>query len=169
MVLYHYKMADAAERMYANVSSFFKYIIERIYLSFNDNLVYYDSVTRCRSRFYYDTVICPKYEKRECVVVFVDINDLKYINDTYGHQQGTEHIKNIAEQLKALPNVVHVCRVGGDEFLLIGNTRFEDVSLRQIRGISYGAVLKHKSDTLHDVIKKADSKMYDMKRAMKKP
>ena len=153
--------------MYKNVRNVFKYIIERIYLSFSDNLVYYDSTTHCKSRFYYDVVIYPKYEHEECVVAFVDINNLKYINDTYGHLRGTEHIKDIAEQLKALPNTLHVCRVGGDEFLIIGNTRFRDTCLRSIKGISYGAVFKRKTDTFYDTIKKADNRMYDMKRAMK--
>lgn len=145
-----------------------KCLIEKIYLSFNDNLVYYESVTQCKSRFYYDTIVCPKYENKECKVTFIDINNLKEINDTHGHQQGTAHIKDIANQLKALRNTCEVCRVGGDEFILICNKDFMEESLKHIQGISYGLVYKRKQDIFYETIKKADRKMYEMKKAMKK-
>lgn len=142
-----------------------KVIIEKIYLSFNDNLVYYDSVTRCKSRFYYDTIICKKYNHRECKVVYIDINNLKRINDLFGHYNGTMHIKSIANQLKKLDNVEHICRVGGDEFVLVCNTNFNKESLSKVHGISAGVIYKRKRDTWEYTIKKADAAMYKMKKA----
>jgi diguanylate cyclase (GGDEF)-like protein len=149
------------------VKKFLKRLIERIYLSFNDNLVYFESITRCKSRFYYDTVVCKYYESKECVVVFIDINNLKNINDTFGHCYGTQYIKKIADQLRALPDTYEVCRIGGDEFAIIGNTEFTDVGLKQIQGISYGLVHKRKRDSFHYIVQRADQEMYKMKRAMK--
>lgn len=149
------------------MKKFLKRLIERIYLSFDDNLVYYESTTRCKSRFYYDNIVCRRYESRECTVVFIDINELKNINDTFGHSYGTQYIKNIADQLKSLPNAHEVCRVGGDEFALICDKDFTEAKLKHIQGISYGVVHKRKQDSFHYIVQRADQEMYKMKRAMK--
>ena len=49
----------------------------------------------------------------------VDADDLKMVNDTYGHENGDEYLKKIAEMLKqeAGENCI-LCRQGGDEFTL---------------------------------------------------
>ena len=39
----------------------FKNIIEKIYLSMDGNLIYFDELTHCYSRYYYDNVCKPKY------------------------------------------------------------------------------------------------------------
>ena len=41
----------------------FKWVIEKIYLSMKGNLVYYDSATDSKSRYYYDNVAKRKYAK----------------------------------------------------------------------------------------------------------
>lgn len=55
----------------------FEKIIEKIYLHIDNNLVYYDSVSTCKSRYYYDHVAKKKYHSKNCCVVFVDINNMK--------------------------------------------------------------------------------------------
>ena len=53
-------------------------------------------------------------------VVYIDVNDLKEINDTYGHGTGDEALRHVADIL--LSNVREsdrVGRLGGDEFCLI--------------------------------------------------
>lgn len=144
-----------------------KFFIEKLYLSFNDNLVYYDSTTRCKSRFYYDEVICKKYDKRECKIAYIDIDNLKRINDAFGHYNGTLHIKNIVSQLNRLDNVEHICRVGGDEFILVCNTNFNEEPLLNIRGISAGVIRKRTYETWTDAVKRADTEMYKVKKAPK--
>ena len=54
-----------------------------------------------------------------CAVVMVDSDGLKMVNDTYGHENGDEYLKKIAEMLKqeAGENSI-LCRQGGDEFTL---------------------------------------------------
>jgi len=53
-------------------------------------------------------------------VCFVDLNGLKVINDTYGHQEGDEFIVIITSLIKgALGENGAICRLGGDEFLLV--------------------------------------------------
>lgn len=64
-----------------------------------------------------------KYWKRPGAIllraVMVDADDLKMVNDTYGHENGDEYLKKIAEMLKqeAGENCI-LCRQGGDEFTL---------------------------------------------------
>lgn len=47
-----------------------------------------------------------------------DLNDLKYTNDTLGHEAGNQMIKQFAHILSSqLPGMAFVGRYGGDEFL----------------------------------------------------
>lgn len=53
-------------------------------------------------------------------VCYIDFNDLKDINDTYGHQEGDEALKRVADYLKDVLRAIDiVCRLGGDEFLIV--------------------------------------------------
>lgn len=61
-----------------------------------------------------------KRDKTNLAVCFIDIDDLKYINDTYGHMEGDSLIMTVADILKkSLRRSDIICRMGGDEFLLI--------------------------------------------------
>ena len=51
---------------------------------------------------------------------FIDLNDFKPINDTYGHCSGDEVLQEVANRLKRFIQKDELCaRVGGDEFLLL--------------------------------------------------
>lgn len=53
-------------------------------------------------------------------ICFVDVNNLKKVNDVYGHNAGDELIKDTAKLLKkGIRDYDILCRMGGDEFLLI--------------------------------------------------
>ncbi|TFW01172.1 diguanylate cyclase [Oxalobacteraceae bacterium OM1] len=53
-------------------------------------------------------------------VVFVDMDKLKHINDTYGHERGDQAIMGLAARLKGqLRAVDQVARIGGDEFVMV--------------------------------------------------
>lgn len=145
----------------------FKKIIEKIYLSFNDNLVSYDSTTKCRSRYYFDNVLNKKYRNRECTVVFIDINNLKYINDTHGHTEGTRIIQETAQVLLNMTCVYDICRIGGDEFVLIGSSHFDITQLHNIQYASYGYCFKSKQDSLQKVLLEAEKYMYRNKKGGK--
>ena len=55
--------------------------------------------------------------KKELAVVSIDMDDLKYINDTYGHNEGDNAIKEMAKCIDdALNSGEFVARMGGDEF-----------------------------------------------------
>jgi len=58
-------------------------------------------------------------EERFCLV-FIDLDNIKQINDYYGHTIGDEFIKKIADKLrKCLKEREFLSRIGGDEFILI--------------------------------------------------
>ncbi len=105
-------------------------------------------------------------------IVYIDLNDLKQINDYQGHNAGNDALVEVAKYLQ------HNCRkgeipyrIGGDEFLLIstsGNAaelqqRFlsAHAALRHI-GISFGVATGSGKD-LDALIHTADRNMYAMK------
>lgn len=65
----------------------------------------------------------------EAMLMFVDIDDFKTINDTYGHTVGDFWIREVASQLRHIYRHDDIiCRYGGDEFIaLIRNTASEQV------------------------------------------
>jgi len=88
-------------------------------------LVYTDSLTGAYSKYAYveaedkiDKLIAKKLISNFSVVVF-DINGLKYINDTLGHQAGDKYIKDCYKLITDIFKNNRVYRFGGDEFVVI--------------------------------------------------
>lgn len=115
----------------------------------------------------------------------LDLNDLKKVNDTLGHEMGDIMILNFAQLLrKIVPLQYFVGRFGGDEFIVIAENisgREEAMTLVQniqdmimrfngLRGefqISYACGFAFSEDfpdaSLLDLLNEADQKMYDDK------
>ena len=81
-----------------------------------------DSLTKCYNRKFLDHLLLDRkfsYDDRTSVIFF-DINNLKIVNDTKGHQSGDELIMNTARFLKDnFRKKDMVFRYGGDEFFVI--------------------------------------------------
>ena len=125
-------------------------------------------------------------KKDNIAFCFLDIDDFKYINDTYGHLVGDKILSMVAKTLKN--NVRHAdkaFRWGGDEFALILFDIENDEKLKKllkrlqslINGsfinhkqnelsvtMSFGAAKLKKDDTLKSLTKKADKNMYESKK-----
>ncbi|MFW6361712.1 MAG: sensor domain-containing diguanylate cyclase, partial [Spirochaetota bacterium] len=59
-------------------------------------------------------------EQQPLSVCFVDVNGLKKVNDTFGHDEGDQLIQKVAETMRQqLRRGDLLCRLGGDEFLMV--------------------------------------------------
>ena len=84
-----------------------------------------DSLTGLYNRMAYTKLAVPlfekcKYQKQPLMIMFVDLDRLKYINDTFGHDMGNLAIKVISESVqKCCPDEGIAMRYGGDEFVVL--------------------------------------------------
>lgn len=58
------------------------------------------------------------YEEMEFSVVVMDLNGLKKINDTYGHDVGNELLKSAVSSISKVYGSENLYRIGGDEFVV---------------------------------------------------
>jgi len=173
------------------VSLFFS-IISVLYISGNKKIktmATYDTMTGCLNRAtgmqMLENLI---QQKNDVIICFIDINGLKEINDILGHEQGDDliitSVKIIRENTRENDLII---RLGGDEFLIcflnIGIDRVKTTWLRildkialvnkedkpYIISLSHGIAEIKKSDhsMLDELIREADTKMYDEKRSIK--
>ncbi len=100
-------------------------------------LAYQDGLTGIGNRTAYQEKIDEYSHKKNTVlgIVMFDVNNLKYINDVYGHKCGDKMIVNSAEIIKKAFSDIGSCyRIGGDEFAVIIDG--DDVSLKYNKSIS---------------------------------
>ena len=96
-----------------------------------------DPLTKLPNRALFDAqldfaIASAEQRKGELALLLIDMNNLKLINDQYGHAAGDCAIKSMA---KCLSQVFEqhgvVARIGGDEFGVVLSDGFDDVSLRR--------------------------------------
>lgn len=116
-------------------------------------------------------------------VMMFDLNNLKYVNDTYGHEKGDEFIQTFTYCLtRILDSDSFLARYGGDEFILIQ----QDTSLSELHemadkldslvqeyntrttlplsyAVGYEVSFQNHYFMMEDLINAADKKMYQDK------
>ena len=132
-----------------------------------------------------------RHDRRRTLFLFADMDGLKTINDTYGHEIGDLSIKEMAHvmQQSCSDNSYFCIRYGGDEFLMMGTCDSEEaaaliqsaieqriseavpLSNAPVRlSASIGYILTSESDTeqsLDEYISQADRMMYQIKKERK--
>jgi len=90
-----------------------------------EKLAHFDSMTGACNRGYGLALLgrelkFARRKKTPFLLIYIDIDDFKNINDTFGHGEGDQVLKKVVKLLKStLRDVDIICRMGGDEFLLI--------------------------------------------------
>ncbi|HCW53611.1 MAG TPA: hypothetical protein DG753_07735, partial [Clostridium sp.] len=154
-----------------------------------EKLAYYDVLTGISNR-----AGCYKHfesldASKENALVFIDVNNLKYANDVFGHEMGDKLIVFVAEALKTAFRKNGFCgRLGGDEFVagtysnkgqkiydcmnvfneLLYHANEEKLFPFDV-SVSYGISISSKENpiSVNQLIKEADEKMYENKKMNK--
>ena len=151
-----------------------------------------DTLTPLFNRRYFLTAIHHRMARFErhaerAAVVFIDVNQLKYINDNYGHAAGDFALLEIAKRLAGSIRATDVAaRIGGDEFGLILDQSSEDGARVQVNRLCdvltaapaeydgheialsacFGVAMLQTGMTESDILAAADRDMYRSKQGL---
>lgn len=115
------RLATAADHLVASVDLGQRRAMQlRLALDTSQSLAVHDQLTGLKNRHYLDYFLGGDDKPAELYVLLVDVDDLKTVNDTYGHEAGDAVLRTVAAALRthSRPSDV-VIRWGGDEFLLL--------------------------------------------------
>ncbi len=148
-----------------------------------ESFVYKDPLTHLYNRRYGMEAISNLMDGgKQFEIAFIDIDRLKFVNDTLGHEDGNIYIQDTSAAISRVREPKLVCRIGGDEFLVISEgtddlaaqlekirSVFVKESCAYNRSFSYGVVnsVPYTGDIL-DMIRDADIRMYQYKIRHKK-
>jgi diguanylate cyclase (GGDEF)-like protein len=119
-------------------------------------------------------------------VIYIDLNDFKKINDTYGHQAGDDLLKQVGGRLRLVfRSTDFVGRWGGDEFVALVDASLADAEAQVSRiteafsqdfvivsrekeervrvGAAVGVATWRPGETVTEVVQRADAEMYQQK------
>lgn len=150
--------------------------------SINDSekLIYKDMLTGLYNNNFFEEELSRLDTKRQLPISIImgDINGLKLINDAFGHKMGDSTLKKAAEIMtSSFREEDIICRVGGDEFVVLLPKTSEKTALKVIErvknkceinpldflkiSISFGVATKESKDTdINKILKKAENRMY---------
>jgi len=177
------------------VINYVRFIINSYKMEYEKNiyeaLAHRDGLTKAGNRLAFErdfNNISETLKTDEAIrIIYFDLNNLKHINDTFGHDIGDEAIINTYHVIKnVFGKLGHIYRLGGDEFICMISDCSEEIcetlhqSLEQAVSevnkkttypfeLSFGFSLykAYSNLTLSDVLKMADQNMYIDKRKRK--
>lgn len=146
-----------------------------------------DSLTSLYNRTYFEAslrkILNSNGQQEQYYLVFIDLDNLKDINDRFGHISGDASIKAVAKSIiKSIGEMDLAARWGGDEFVVIvkgGENRAtyvaesiqknlnntENEFLHEFKPtVSIGITKIEKSRNLESIVREADKSAYDAKR-----
>ncbi len=196
-------LSRAVCQMSADMKSYVKNILEaedrvedmKEQVSHMDALAYQDALTHVKNRAWYDKIQSRIDEEiakgtARFGIVMIDLNNLKKINDRYGHEHGNDYISGTCHQICITFDHSPVFRMGGDEFVVLLENRDYDNRDELITKLTesleafskddsrqaweqYSAAIgvavfdKNRDASMNDVFKRADELMYQNKQASK--
>lgn len=162
-----------------------------------NSMVVKDHLTAVYNRRFLDErlpseIVRAKLAGQPLTVLFADIDNLKWINDTYGHATGDRILREaaVAMQKSIRSGKDWIARYGGDEFLICLANSGEDLAghvAERIRTgmaeiqvtdddpkirarVSFGIqTVRNELVTAEELVRMADRKMYEAKRRRKTP
>ena len=126
-----------------------------------------------------------KKGKARFALSMIDLNGLKTINDTYGHERGDAFIVALSNMIKDTFTLSEVYRIGGDEFIVVSENsdydridrlhnafilriKDEKTNEEKVSAAIGTAIFDPKIDNnVEDTFKRADAQMYERKKKMK--
>ena len=121
--------------------------------------------------------------KEEQVLIIMDIDDFKNVNDTYGHRSGDKCLTILAKAIRlSFENHGQCYRIGGDEFAIVlgkhqnaeklierFNKMVEDLfkNMPYRISVSIGYCKYEQDDSVEAVVRRADANMYQVKKLKK--
>lgn len=159
-----------------------------------ENMAYFDILTGLPNRHHLNEwlskeLIKSKQQKTAGVVMFVDLDDLKMLNDTCGHSFGDKAIIAAGKKItQVIGTQGFVARIGGDEFVVVLPNVFERLAIEEFAykiGRALGktqkffgknfhlaasigiAIYPNDGDSVEELIKNADNAMYEAKKGSK--
>ena len=131
-----------------------------------------------------------QFLKKSFVIFAIDMDNLKVVNDRFGHMNGDLALRTIGEAMQAVAGKEDACaRVGGDEYNVVGIGYTEDMAEQFVKdfngyledfneeselpylvkaSVGYCLLEPEKKRDLEDCVNAADGKLYEYKRDKKK-
>ena len=150
-----------------------------------NKLAYHDGLTELLNRTSFMEDKENFKETNTGLIAVLDINNLKYVNDKFGHSEGDQLIIDVASAIDEFLSPLGRCyRIGGDEFVFISlqeniENKFKQASKKIKKniekynnnydtGVAIGYSIINSKNDIDEAFKKADENMYDDKIKMKK-
>ncbi|HAB25276.1 MAG: sensor domain-containing diguanylate cyclase [Pantoea sp.] len=148
-------------------------------------LANHDPLTQLANRHALRNAFSQMRRENALCVAFIDLDDFKHVNDTFGHRSGDRLLIQLSQRLSAVcPEPVLAGRLGGDEFVLLmpygqDDPRVEQVSRACLQaaltpfeldngtatiGASIGIVQAQPQEGFSAAVSRADEAMYRIKR-----
>lgn len=146
----------------------------------------HDKLTGCYNRTRLERMKYKYMRSSSLFVIFIDVNNLKKMNDTFGHEAGDALLRSATRKLQYWKDFGDLYRLGGDEFLVVIQDTSEKDCIkllnswypkvgnlnRQTDGfrcmLALGYVYSCEDKDIDKLSKIADERMYEHKKAIKK-
>ncbi len=169
------KNKDISQLLNKIAACFSMAVYNRKHLERTHKMALTDALTGVKNRtaFSQDKKI-NNYLDSDYFCIYIDVNELNYYNNKYGHAAGDQMLKFIGEVLTSTFSDSDIYRMGGDEFLILNktctqaeiDTRLERI-IHDIEEMKYhiavGCKLSIAGTNLEDTVNEAEKMMYENK------